>query len=165
MTHLIELLYLMLPVYCANMAPPFAKFWRGWNRPICEKHLGSHKTVMGFALGVLAAMLVAFIQSRIEWSGNLLSYEHWPALGLATGLGAMLGDSMKSFFKRRMKIAPGRPWLPYDQLDFVVGGLLMLSVWVRLSLSDLAWIIAFSFTADIVVNHLSFYLHVRDTKW
>jgi len=37
-----QLLYLMAPVYVANMAPPCVKFWRGWNRPISERLLGSH---------------------------------------------------------------------------------------------------------------------------
>jgi CDP-2,3-bis-(O-geranylgeranyl)-sn-glycerol synthase len=31
MLRLAQLFYLMLPVYFANMAPPFVKYWSGWN--------------------------------------------------------------------------------------------------------------------------------------
>ncbi|KZC21077.1 MULTISPECIES: hypothetical protein [Rhodanobacter] len=47
-TRLLQLAYFMLPAYCTNMAPPFTRYWRGWNRPIHERLLGSHKTVLGY---------------------------------------------------------------------------------------------------------------------
>jgi len=31
--HLLQLLYFMAPAYLANMAPPFVRYWKGWNRP------------------------------------------------------------------------------------------------------------------------------------
>jgi CDP-2,3-bis-(O-geranylgeranyl)-sn-glycerol synthase len=55
----------MLPIYIANMAPPFVKYWHGWNRPISLRHVGSHKTVVGFALGVVMAVAVSYGQSWI----------------------------------------------------------------------------------------------------
>ena len=67
-SRLVELLYLMLPAYAANMAPPFLKFWPGWNRPINRTLLGEHKTVLGFALGVLVGIVAAYVQSLINWS-------------------------------------------------------------------------------------------------
>lgn len=33
-----------------------------------------------------------------------------------------------SFFKRRLAIAPGATWLEFDQLDFVVGASLLVSL-------------------------------------
>src|SRR5258706_2837963 len=126
MARLIELLYLMLPAYLANMAPPFTKFWPGWNRPISQKWLGAHKTVIGFSLGVVTALFVACIQSRIDWSGSLWPASSWIAIGLAQGFGAMAGDSLKSLVKRRIGIAPGQTWIPPDQLDFPLGALLLL---------------------------------------
>jgi TolB-like protein len=44
-------------------------------------------------------------------------------LGQQAGVGAMAGDSAKSFVKRRLRIPPGRPWLPFDQVDFVMSSL------------------------------------------
>jgi CDP-2,3-bis-(O-geranylgeranyl)-sn-glycerol synthase len=163
--YLAQLLYLMLPVYLGNMAPPFVKFWRGWNPPISVPLLGSHKTVIGFAAGVAVATAAAFIQSQLDWAQSLISPDHWLAAGVAAGFGAMAGDSLKSFFKRRLQIAPGQRWIPFDQLDFVLGGLVALSFFVRLDLIDIALICSISFVGDVLVNHLSFYLGIRNTRW
>jgi CDP-2,3-bis-(O-geranylgeranyl)-sn-glycerol synthase len=29
----VQFLYLLLPAFPANMAPPFVKYWPAWNRP------------------------------------------------------------------------------------------------------------------------------------
>jgi CDP-2,3-bis-(O-geranylgeranyl)-sn-glycerol synthase len=82
---LLEPPYLLLPAYGANMAPPFVKYWRGWNRAIHRRLLGEHKTVMGFALGVAAGVLVALGQSQLSWVPPRLEGVHWLAFsfGLA----------------------------------------------------------------------------------
>ena len=165
MSRILELLYLMLPVYMANMAPPFTKYWPWWNRPINEKRLGAHKTVVGFAFGIAAGIVTAFIQARIDWQGAAIRYVQWPAIGVACGLGAMVGDSAKSFIKRRLAIAPGQAWFPSDQLDFVIGGLIALSLWIDFSWLDVAWVIGLSLIGDVLVNQVSFRLGIRDTRW
>ncbi len=161
----LRLLYFMAPAYAANMAPPFARYWKGWNRPISRRWLGEHKTVIGFGIGVLTAVVVTFIQSRLVWSGALVAYEHWGTLGLRFGLGAMAGDSAKSFLKRRLGIAPGNPWIPWDQLDFVLGALAL--VWKRaaLSWSDLATILVLPVAGHVPVNRLGYWMGVRDVRW
>ena len=163
--HLIQLLYLMLPVYFANMAPPFVKYWHCWNRPISIPLLGSHKTVVGFGAGVAVAFIVALIQSWVDWQGSVLTSFHWLPFGVIAGIFAMTGDSIKSFLKRRLQLAPGARWIPFDQLDFVCGGLLALNFFVPLNWIDVIEICIISFVADVLVNHLSFVLGIRDTKW
>ena len=71
LSHLLQLLYFTAPAYAANMAPPFVRYWKGWNPPINRQWLGEHKTVIGFGIGLLAAVIVTFIQSRVVWSGAL----------------------------------------------------------------------------------------------
>jgi CDP-2,3-bis-(O-geranylgeranyl)-sn-glycerol synthase len=44
------------------------------------------------------------------------------------GLGALLGDAIGSFIKRRIGIERGRPAPLLDQLDFVIGALLLSSL-------------------------------------
>jgi len=165
MTNLYQLVYFMLPAYLANMAPPFTRFWKGWNRPISRRWLGSHKTVLGFGLGVAVALATALVQSRIHWGGDLWPRDQWPALGLAFGLGAMGGDSLKSLAKRLQHIPPGQSWIPLDQLDFVVGALIGVLPWVRLPWADVALLLIVSFIGDVVVNHLSFWCGIRATRW
>jgi CDP-2,3-bis-(O-geranylgeranyl)-sn-glycerol synthase len=153
----------MLPAYAANMAPPFVRYWKGWNPPIARRRLGSHKTVLGFAAGVCGAVLVTLIQSRIAWDGSLTAYDAW--LGLRFGVGAMAGDSAKSFLKRRVGIPPGARWVPFDQLDFVVGALVLTASRASLSWLDVALILAVTAAGHVLVNHLGYWLGIRDTKW
>jgi CDP-2,3-bis-(O-geranylgeranyl)-sn-glycerol synthase len=161
----VALSYVMLPAYFANMAAAFAKFWPGWNRPISRRWLGDHKTVVGFLIGVTAAVVTSYLQSQISWSPQGLQPSHWVALGCAQGIGAMFGDAVKSFFKRRVGIAPGHPWIPADELDFIMGALLLGWPWLQLQPVEVALILGFTFAAHIATNHAAFRLGIRDAKW
>jgi CDP-2,3-bis-(O-geranylgeranyl)-sn-glycerol synthase len=165
MQRILQLIYLMLPVYAANMAPPFVRYWPGRVRPISERWLGSHKTWLGYAFAIVAATAVTLLQWRLDWSGGLVDYAQWAGLGLACGLGAMLGDSAKSLVKRRLGIAPGQRWVPADQLDFVVGGLVALAQWVELSRLDVVLVLGLSFIGTVVVNRLAYVVGVKDVPW
>lgn len=162
---LLQLAYFMLPAYCANMAPPFTRYWRGWNRPIHERLLGSHKTVLGFLAGVATGVLVAGMQSRIHTPWSLVDYQHWLLLGLGLGGGAMLGDALKSLIKRMLHIRPGARWIPFDQLDFVVGALALTGAYAGLGATDVATIAIMTFVGDIAVNQLSYRLGIKDSPW
>lgn len=170
MVRLVELLYLMLPAYLANMTPPFVRFWHGWNRPINSRWLGGHKTVMGFGAGVVMAVATTFIQSRIAgpgqpWPVEPWPVDHWLAVGLGFGVGAMGGDCAKSFFKRLRGIAPGRPWIPMDQVDFVIGAITLTLPWLHWQWNDVAVILIVSFLGDLVANQVAFRLRIRRTPW
>src|SRR5512142_3041998 len=155
----------MAPAYLANMAPPFARFWPGWNRPINERWLGAHKTIVGAALGVAAGIAAAYAQSLVAWSGSIVSYDAWPAIGLRLGAGAVAGDAIKSLLKRRRGVPPGGRWIPADQLDFPIGALLLGGSLAQLSWIDVVAILTFTFVADIAVNHAACWLRIRDTAW
>jgi CDP-2,3-bis-(O-geranylgeranyl)-sn-glycerol synthase len=161
----IQLLYFMAPAYTANMLPPFVRYWRGWNAPLSRRWLGTHKTVVGFAAGVLGAVLVALLQSRVAWRDAIAVREGWLGVGLRLGAGAMAGDAVKSFFKRRSGIAPGGSWIPFDQTDFVLGALALVWPVAELSWADAAAIVLLSATGHVLVNHVGYWLGVRPSKW
>lgn len=160
-----RLVYLMAPAYIANMTPPFVRFWPGWNRPISERWLGAHKTVLGVVAGVVTALLVSLVQARLAWAGSLMDYSRWPLLGVLLGMGAMGGDLMKSFFKRRRGIPAGARWVPADQLDFVAGALILIQPIARLSWADVSLVCAVTFVGDVAVNQVAFRLGIRNTPW
>lgn len=152
----VELLVFMLPAYAANMAPPLVtRFWTGWNPPIARRAFGAHKTVLGFTAGVIAAPIVTLLAGHAGWLG----------LGLRFGLGAMLGDLAKSFVKRRVGIAPGHPWIPFDQLDFALGALALTAGVVPLTVLDVALVLGLTFVGHIAVNHVGHALGLRATAW
>lgn len=160
-----HLVYFMAPAYVANMSAPLIKYWTGWNRPISRRWLGSHKTVMGFAIGVLGALATAFVQHVIGYETGITDAHGWVEWGSRFGLGAMAGDSAKSFFKRRLGIPPGSPWIPVDQLDFVLGALILVAPRSALSLGDIAIVLSLTVGGHVVVNHVAYWLGVRDVKW
>src|SRR3989442_1370067 len=120
--------------------------------------VGPHKTVLGVVLGVVAATLTTLVQWLVAWSGSIVTYEDWPLLGVLFGAGAMAGDSAKSFFKRRLGVEPGRPWIPFDQLDFVLGALVLIAPRLALAWPDVVTILLLSFCGHILVNHLGYWL-------
>ncbi|HUM15292.1 MAG TPA: CDP-archaeol synthase [Candidatus Nitrosotalea sp.] len=165
LSRLLRLLYFMAPAYVANMAPPFARYWKGWNRPISRRWLGEHKTVIGFAMGVLAAVAATFIQSLIAWPGPLVAYDRWATFGPRFGVGAMAGGVARSFVKRRAGIAPGDPGIPWDQIDFVLGALALVWGQAALSWADLVVILLLNMAGHVLVNHLGYWLGIRDVRW
>lgn len=148
----VQALWLFLPAYAANMAPVFAmRIWPRWSRPLDggrvwkdgRRLLGEGKTWRGLWAGVLLGAVVAWAQSWVRFSPWPLSdfgHRNGPAipvvLGAAVGLGVIAGDAVKSFFKRRTGRPGGAPWVPFDQLDFVVGGLVFVGA--AATLLDLA---------------------------
>jgi CDP-2,3-bis-(O-geranylgeranyl)-sn-glycerol synthase len=155
----------MAPAYVANMAAPLARYWKGWNRPISVRWLGSHKTVIGFAAGLLGALATSFVQHAAGCDTRIVDGDHWAGLGLRFGVGAMAGDSVKSFVKRRLGIPAGQPWLPFDQVDFALGALVLVAPRSTLGLGDVALVLVLSFGGHIAVNHVAYWLGIRDVRW
>ncbi|MFC1616304.1 CDP-archaeol synthase [Patescibacteria group bacterium] len=129
LTLILSALYLILPSYLANMCPViFGKTKLPFAISISEKHLGKNKTWRGVYTAYFGALLILFIQSQLHKNGiatdySLLSYSEINIFlyALSFGLGTIIGDSIKSFFKRRIGIKPGGPWIPFDQIDFILG--------------------------------------------
>lgn len=124
-------LYIILPTYCTNGAPVIfggglsidmgKKLWDG------ERVLGANKTFKGFISGIIVGIVVGLLCSY-AFSANLL------AIAVPASLGALLGDMAGAFFKRRLKIPPGGSAPIVDQLDFVVGAILFVSIFSSVSL-------------------------------
>lgn len=134
-------LWLFLPAGLANMAPVFAAHWNLWpqlDRPIDggktwrgKRLFGEHKTIRGFIAGWLVALIFVWIQVWLfnnslwlrELSQDVLDYSQLNIIiwASALSLGALGGDAIKSFFKRRLNVEPGQSWVPFDQLDYVAG--------------------------------------------
>src|SRR3989338_4373806 len=115
LTDALWLAWLLVPGFLANMTPVFAmRAFPRWTTPIDygmtlagKPLLGKNKTWRGLISGVVVAVVVAGIQSTLT-----PNYPYWLVWGFLIGFGALLGDAVKSFFKRRMGIPPGKPFIP-----------------------------------------------------
>jgi CDP-2,3-bis-(O-geranylgeranyl)-sn-glycerol synthase len=119
-------LYFIFPAYCANGAPVLF----GGGRPIDGGRLfrdgkpvfGSHKTIRGFASGLLIGTFVGWVQ---EAFGSRAGFPQGSlVLGFALSLGALVGDLFGSFVKRRVGLKPGAHLPLSDQMDFMLVALL-----------------------------------------
>ncbi len=162
-------LYFFLPAYLANMAPVLFK-WLPWgDKPIQEKLFGRHKTWRGLIIGTLTGTLLFALQQAVYNAGwkklALIDYYDFSLLlGFLLALGALLGDLVKSYYKRKAGIAPGQPWIPFDQMDFVFGGLI-LGFFVYVPPSEVVLVLMIiSPLLHLIVNYLGFLLGINKTK-
>ncbi len=128
MNALITAFWLMLPAYipnnCAALFGGGTPLDRGRILQDGRRTLGDGKTFRGTFAGTVCGVLVGLLQNQIAPYIGLPAFgsgfEQLPIL-LALSLGAMLGDIVAAFFKRRMGLQRGAPLFIIDQLDFVVG--------------------------------------------
>jgi CDP-2,3-bis-(O-geranylgeranyl)-sn-glycerol synthase len=163
------ILWFFLPAMVANMAPVIATrfnltpalnkpldghiMWRG------QRLFGSHKTIRGIIWGGVAGSITATVQYL--GTGWFNSLGNALLIGLLLGLGALLGDAIKSFLKRRWAIQPGSAWIPWDQIDFVIGAYLA-TIWLKIvSPLDVFTACIIIGTASYAVSFIAFHLHIK----
>jgi len=170
---ILETLYLMIPAYVANMTPVIVRKLKFLDSPIDfgakvggKAVFGKHKTWRGLFFGVIAGIFFCYLQSLMPVFGNaLVDHTDWLVIGFLLSFGALIGDCLESFFKRQIGIKEGGRFIPFDQLDYIIGSLVFLSFYLILSFKMILIISLISFVGHIVVNHLAFYTGIRNEKW
>ena len=166
---ILKSLYFFLPAYVANMAPILLRWIPFANRPVSKRLFGENKTWRGLLVGTLAGGLIFALQKIIHNSGwqklALIDYNDFSfLLGFLLGLGALLGDLVKSYYKRKAEIAPGRPWIPFDQIDFVIGGL-ALGFFIYVPPVEVAVVLlVISPLLHLLVNYIGYLLKINKCK-
>lgn len=136
-----------------------------------KRILGSNKTMRGFVFAILAGIITVFIQTHlfknISFFNNFISIDYNQInpiiLGGLAGFGALLGDSIKSFFKRQSAIPPGRSWFPFDQIDYILGGILFTSFYIRLNFSEYIMLFSVWFFLHLFINLIGYFLKLKDS--
>jgi len=135
--------WILFPAYAANMFPPLAK----GKRPIDfgktffgKRVLGNGKTFEGFAIGLLAGFLIGALETAtypalneyaLSWGVSMPEMNLF--IGFMIALGALCGDLMGSFLKRRMGKIEGESVILLDQLDFILGATAFAYVFTRIT--------------------------------
>ncbi len=183
----LAVLWVLLPAYLASAfatlprgrGPPmdFGRTWRRDGRRV----FGPSKTWSGFLVGsslavpfgVLEAWLILIAPPNLElvprWAPTVL--EAVPIVALVT-FGAMTGDALGSFVKRRFGRESGARTILLDQLPFVllpigVGALVdpALFVGVFASWEALLWLLVITLGLHSAFNLIGFHAGLKKVPW
>lgn len=175
-----QLFWFFTPTALANMAPVvFRNNFEFLNKPVDGGRLmggkplfGAHKTWRGLVVATIAGGAVYAVQ---YWLGleypamaNWFPFDVYVLpwwIGFGFGAAAILGDLIKSFFKRRVGVASGHTWFPFDQLDSIVASAILATV--LFDFTWYMWLMCLTVWAGlhVVTNHIAFWLGMKETKW
>lgn len=165
----LNLIWLILPAAVANLVPPFAAIIiPKYNHPIDfgqtlrgRRILGDHKTIRGLVVGTAAGFLVFVLQKSISpIAYQPLSY----IFGFLLAFTALFGDMIKSFIKRQLNIISGTSWFPWDQIDWLIGPIVLLHLTISLTIFDVILILTIGLISHLLTKYVGFLLRVNTTK-
>ena len=175
-------LWFFLPAGLANAAPVFANKipksdWLA--RPLdFGKHFqgrrifGDHKTFRGLLAGIVMAEAIISLQYTLyctfAWARTVslyVDYRHTNVLllGLLFAVGALGFDALKSFFKRQLGVKPGSTWFPFDQIDYILGGLLLSYLVVDIPHSSYYWVGLIWFLLHPISTFVAWLVGLKDS--
>lgn len=151
----------IFPAYCANAVPvlfggglplDFGKnFYDG--QPI----FGKNKTFRGFFSGLTVGTAVGIAESIF------LGFPFH--FGFLLSLGALCGDLVGAFLKRRMKIPPGGIFPIIDQVDFIIGAFVFSLPLNMLSLELAITVLVITPPLHLLTNFAAYKLGLKSTPW
>ncbi|HBV02477.1 MAG TPA: hypothetical protein DEB69_03620 [Candidatus Komeilibacteria bacterium] len=172
-------LYLLAPAYLANMSATLASKLKILPQPldhnkkiITNYFLGPGKTYGGTLTAMLLALAAVALQS---WLFNfdffrrlsVIDYAqtNWLILGILSGLGAVGGDIVASFFKRRLHLPSGTMAPFLDQWDFIIGYFLLISLTVSLSRPIIMAALVLTLILHPLSNLAAYWLKLKKVWW
>lgn len=155
-------LYIILPIYCTNGAPVIFGGGKPIDRGISlhdgQRIFGDNKTIRGFASGLVVGTVVGVLELVLVSQEFLL-------IAVLASLGALIGDLAGAFLKRRLKMKPGAALPGVDQLDFVVGAVLLVSIVSELSLGTVLILFLVTPPIHLLTNVGAYALGLKAAYW
>ena len=156
-------IYVAIPTYVANSTPVLL----GGGAPIDQERkfvdgrriLGTNKTMKGFAYGLLFGSVAALAEA-ILFRNYLLVLA-----GILASLGALLGDLFGAFLKRRLDILPGHPLPVVDQLDFILGALVLASPLLNVTMGAVLILVIATVPIHLLSNAVAYMLRLKKRLW
>ncbi|HMK94143.1 MAG TPA: CDP-2,3-bis-(O-geranylgeranyl)-sn-glycerol synthase [Candidatus Limnocylindrales bacterium] len=151
----------IFPAYCANATPVLAgggtcmdfgkNFFDG------KRVFGNNKTFRGFSFGLVIGVIVGLMDAALF---------HFPILfAFLIPLGALVGDLVGAFSKRRMGIEPGGLLPVVDQVDFAVGAIVF-----SIPLGIMSWQLAVTVLLitppiHLLTNFFAYKMKLKKNPW
>jgi CDP-2,3-bis-(O-geranylgeranyl)-sn-glycerol synthase len=180
--YLWTIFYFFWPAYIANAMPPLVAKVNILNHPIDNNKtlwgapiLGNHKTWRGLVIELIACSVFTQIFFFINHYFNLGIYESFGftsyyqlngfAFGALLGIGILFGDISFAFIKRRLKLRPGFPFIPFDQTNYVIGAFIFIEPLIHLGLIFWLNLFIMTFFVHVLANRLGYNLGLHKAKW
>ncbi|WP_458456725.1 CDP-2,3-bis-(O-geranylgeranyl)-sn-glycerol synthase [Methanobrevibacter sp.] len=122
-------------------------------------------TIIGVITGIIQGFLAPFIISQYGafiYTPIVTSLPNGIVIGFLLGFGALLGDALGSFLKRRIGIGRGKPAPILDQLDFLIVALILVSLVVKLNITFIAIAIILTLVIHLLANTGAYLLGLKD---
>jgi len=154
-----------MPAYIANAAPTIfgggTVLDFGKNFADGRRIFGNGKTWRGSAVGIFSGTFYKVLENMAAqkpFSAQLM-------LAFSLSFGAIFGDILASFVKRRAGFEKGESAPLLDQLDFVVGGLFFASFFARIEPETVFILLLITPALHLAVNMLGYVLKKKEVPW
>ncbi len=161
---IIQALKFIFPAYCANAAPVLG----GGGKPMDfgrtfvdgRRILGANKTFRGFFFGWAIGIFVGLVE------GLVFGFATYGLLfSILTPLGALTGDLVGAFIKRRVGISPGGLLPVIDQIDFVVGAIVFSLPFMSISWELAVTVLLITPPIHLLTNFFAYKLKLKKNPW
>lgn len=127
------------------------KFYDG--RPI----FGKNKTFKGFFSGLIVGTVIGLLESAF--------FGYHILFGLSLSSGALFGDLMGAFMKRRLGLAPGELLPIIDQIDFIIGAFLFSLPLQLLYVELVLMVLIITPPMHLLTNFVAYKLGLKSNPW
>lgn len=159
----LTILFLLTPMI-ANMTPVLLQKMPFLGEPIHAKLFGKNKTWRGFIGGILAGTLFLPFLMKLKLFSSLLTTPKLILVCFLLSAGALTGDVVKSFFKRRQHIRSGKSWIPWDQIDYVLGAIAFTYFFYHYSFAQIILFIILGGAMSALAHRSAYLLKMISTK-
>lgn len=172
MDYLLNAFLFFLPAGIANASPVFATripllklfntpldFGRSWRG---QRIFGNNKTWRGLLFGTLMGGVTSLLVSYFLIPNSADAWYTF-LIGAALGAGALTGDAVESFLKRRRGIPAGVSWFPFDQIDYIIGGLVFVYPLTFIPVILMTGILILYFGLHLLVSYLGYLTGFKST--
>lgn len=166
---IIKMAFYLAPMYFANSSAMLlggktridfgAKLADG--RPL----FGQGKTVRGTIGGVAVGTTVGFLLNYFFAANVSAFFVDYKTLAFTMAIGAIAGDIVGSFLKRRLGVPPGTKAPFLDQLDFAIGGIIFGMIIYTPTFVELVFAAALTIVVHRLSNFVAYKLKLKKVPW
>ncbi|MBS3056764.1 MAG: CDP-2,3-bis-(O-geranylgeranyl)-sn-glycerol synthase [Candidatus Aenigmarchaeota archaeon] len=167
---IIQAFWVIASAYAANAFPPLIRGKIPVDGNVKFKSqplLGRGKTIEGTIAGILFGIFIGSLQ--LYFQNDVAKYVDIIPLSFTAivllSAGAVFGDMIGSFIKRRIGFERGKPAILLDQLDFLIFALISVSFALHLTLPIIIFLIVITPVIHYISNLIAYILDIKQTPW